>query len=98
MAKVPKRKHRPRNCFRLSRNCRLLSIDPKVTIRLPWVLSLPDPDYETAATRREVLPPFSETGGDYLVSFAPPARRRPVHQRVHGARGQLNRRAGTPPG
>src|ERR1019366_2193333 len=98
MAKVPNRQHKPRYCFRLSWNRSLLSIDPKVTIRLPWVLSLPDPNYETAATRREVLPPVSETGGDYLGSFAPPAGRRPGYQGAHGGRGHRNQRAGTPRG
>src|ERR1035441_4276799 len=98
MAKVPNRQHKPRNCFRLSWNRSLLSIDPKVTIRLPWVLFTSSPNYETAATRREVLSPFSETGGDHLGSLAPPAGRRPGHQRAPGGRGHRNQRAGTPRG
>src|ERR1035441_692974 len=98
MATVPNRQHKPRNCFGLSASCSLPSIDPKVTIRLPWFLSLSSPIYETAATRREVLPPVSETGGDYLGSFAPPAGRRPGYQRAHGGRGHRNQRAGTPRG
>src|ERR1017187_5518953 len=98
MAKTANRKHKPRNCFRLPLNCSLPSIDPKVTIRLPWVLSLSNPNYETAATRREVLPPVPETGGDHLGSFAPPVGRRPGHQRAPGGRGHRNQRAGTPRG
>src|ERR1035438_6720217 len=77
MAKAPNRKHKPENCFRLSPNCHCPSIDPQLPIRLPLDSFHPCPNYETAATRGEVLPPVSETGGDHLGSFAPPAGRRP---------------------
>src|ERR1022692_1206968 len=95
MAKTPKRKLNRENCSRLSPNCHRRWIDPRPAIRLPWVLSISSPHYETAATGREVLSPVSETGGDHLGSFAPPAGRRPGNERASGGRCHRNQRAGT---
>src|ERR1035441_10929446 len=91
MAKASNRKHKPENCFRLSPNCHRPSIDPQLPIRLPLDSFHPCPNYETAATRGEGLPPVSETGGDHLGSFAPPAGRRPGRQRANGGRSEERR-------
>src|ERR1035441_10941878 len=68
MAKAPNRKHKPENCFRLSPNCHRPSIDPQLPIRLPLDSFHPCPNYETAATRGEVLPPVSDRKSTRLNS------------------------------